>query len=180
MRRKAKGRQIVCYGIGGFEDRGSRKQLAVLIAMNRNGQEVEVEHKKEDDIESVVALIEKATLTQSASNKECVNAAVLQDGTKRDTFAHLAGSNQIQAENSVLVFDPVHNVRHAVFLRKEYHIETIERNEQCKRKVEEKTLFYMPKCDQQLVANVIEANLEQLGKITIVGNSVKEWLTKIW
>jgi len=158
----------------------------VLIAMSKepaNAKNVDL-HKVDKDVEWVADMLQKTNLEQSKTEPQAESAS-LTDVPKEECSDVHAGTHKGPNEEddtgkAILVYDPVHTVQHTLFLKKHYQMLTIESNEQCKRKVKDNTLFYMPKCDQQLVANVIEANLDQLSQILIVGNSIKEWLDKTW
>jgi hypothetical protein len=56
-------------------------------------------------------------------------------------------------------------------------LKIIKENERGKRKVDKRTLFYMPHCPIGLYHNVLLANWETLDKIVVFGNSFSEYLS---
>lgn len=55
-----------------------------------------------------------------------------------------------------------------------YNIELLTENEDCKRKVNENTLFFQPHLDHYLCGNLINANLESLKFVNIIGNEIQD------
>ncbi|KAJ2455482.1 hypothetical protein EV183_000814 [Coemansia sp. RSA 2336] len=68
-------------------------------------------------------------------------------------------------------FDPM-TTADDIDIMRHFNISPIAENEQAKRKVSKRTLFYMPHCEQFLYENVVAANwsAEQLPQVMLVGN----------
>lgn len=57
---------------------------------------------------------------------------------------------------------------------KNFDIELLEKNEDCKRIVDEDTLFFLPHLDHYLTGNLIKTNIKNLKFVTIIGNQLQE------
>eukprot|EP01083_Nonionella_stella_P229704 812724_1 len=80
---------------------------------------------------------------------------------------------------SIELFEPTFTPADCTVAR-EWGLTVLTRNEEGKRRVDGRTLFYMPHCSRGLYNNVVWANWgpEQLQKIAIVGNSFSLCLEK--
>nr|KAJ3421400.1 hypothetical protein HK105_003657 [Polyrhizophydium stewartii] len=76
----------------------------------------------------------------------------------------------------VHLFEPVITNAEAEFIESR-GIKIIAENENGRRKVERKTLFYMPHCEHTLYNSVLAANWSVLARISIVGNSFESYET---
>jgi hypothetical protein len=94
------------------------------------------------------------------------------DSRVQDQFILLILLKEDLKISNVSIFDPV--LEFVVEEIKEtlefYKITLIDQNEECKRLVSTKTLFYMPHCEQWMYFNVLLTNKCQLKDFLIIGN----------
>lgn len=83
----------------------------------------------------------------------------------------------LQIDN-VLAYDPLFSTNDKKLLSY-FQIDLIDINESAKRKVEQKTLFYMPHCPFSLYNNLVWANLtvNKLNNVFIIGNSFENMVS---
>lgn len=97
----------------------------------------------------------------------------------RQQLALLLHIASVKQARRVLVYDPILSSQENAALEKLGCI-CIDKNEACKRKVEDYTLFYMPHCGRAMYNNILWANWspEQLSKVALIGNSFHSYLER--
>lgn len=94
----------------------------------------------------------------------------------RYQLAFLMILNEVFQPSTVCLYDPVFLPEEKSFL-KELGLEVLEVNEEAKRTINRKTIFFMPHCDLPLYNNLIGANWKEdsLSKLIIIGNSFEKY-----
>ena len=166
---------IVAYGVGNFcSSTNARYQLAcasLLVEAARNGafaastggfnekgaEEREKEREKEGK--------EEREVTEEGNDNDMK--------TKRLDDVHSTSSAPASTAPNFFFFDPVLSKLETSLLLTEFGASIITQNEEGKRKVKRRTLFFMPHCDLWLYSNVLWANWAPAGlaATVIAGNS---------
>ncbi|KAL0477526.1 hypothetical protein AKO1_010844, partial [Acrasis kona] len=85
------------------------------------------------------------------------------------------------------LYDPVMVMRYEALLPQvmdainqnfETTFKWINKNEECKRQVSQKTLFFMPHCSLKMYLNLIQHNLNTLNLLLILGNSFSNYVDR--
>ncbi|KAG8190597.1 hypothetical protein JTE90_017862 [Oedothorax gibbosus] len=97
----------------------------------------------------------------------------------RYQLAFLLSLKEVLHADTVTVFDPVFLVEEKCFL-KELGFDVLEVNEEAKRPIFRKTIFFMPHCDLPLYDNLLSANWNENGlpNLIIIGNSFQNYFLK--
>eukprot|EP01080_Neovahlkampfia_damariscottae_P011796 gene11796-5130_t len=95
----------------------------------------------------------------------------------QEQFSFLILLQQHFKISKVSIFDPVliPNLQEIQEVLDFYKINFINENEECKRKANGKTLFYMPHCTLTMYNNVITTNFDQFENIIIIGNPLTKY-----
>lgn len=86
---------------------------------------------------------------------------------------------QVVEAHQTLYFDPCTTATEKTILRNHLDVGVIAENERGKRRVDKRTVFFMPHCPLQLYLCVLWANWENLDRVLLVGNSLTSYAERI-
>ena len=170
--------EIICYGIGNFSEKYSPSMLQMACAIL---------------LRYLIGAVQSQGTSENG-HAEC-NVEECLHREKILLFFHslelIDFLQQLQKENygkfsriDMKFYDPCTSALEKRMLEENYHVMSLETNEQGKRQVnhsQNRTIFYMPHCPMRLYSNLLWANWDEsiLTNIIILGNSLLAYNDRI-
>ncbi|KAI8064561.1 SRR1-domain-containing protein [Gongronella butleri] len=127
--------------------------------------------------EKTLPLIEERVATREIKDIVCYGIGSMEDSipARYQFMLILLLQDKIKHTGAIYIFDPVMTAADKEVCA-HYGLQVIDTNEDCKRRVDCATLFYMPHCTREHYNNVLAANWEPelLAHITLIGNDLTD------